>query len=33
MIRKLLQRLKTRKLVTTFDVYTVNDEKYFVKIK
>ena len=33
MIKKLLQRLKTRKLVTTFDIYTINNEKYFLKVK
>jgi hypothetical protein len=33
MIKKLIQRLKTKKIVTNFDIYTIENKKHFVKIK
>lgn len=32
-IRKIIQRLKTRKLVTEFEVYTIENKKFFLKVK
>ena len=33
MIRKILQRLKTRKHVTTFDVYRIENKSHFLKVR